>query len=290
VKGLILVSPGLRNLRGTQDRAGDGNDLPYILSLPSQTAVAQYHRKLPEPLNQSPLVMDKSREFAFHQSNQVLFQGARGTSSSVKCTASKLFKLTGIPKSVWIAQSLRLPMVDFLSLLLSSPGHPMLVGQMDGRFSAPGVMNPEHPRATDPYRASSYSLYISELHNYFLRDLHFPEDVLPSYIPTNTDAVSHWNYDHWLHGVIYKQGNVLPDLRLSMMRDPQLQVLLITGWYDLLVPCSFPMYLLAHGLSEAQWKTQVQSVSVPAGHMALMDPIAYPYLENVIEHFVCTTK
>jgi carboxypeptidase C (cathepsin A) len=292
VKGLILVSPGLRNLKGKQDRAGDGNDLPYILSLPSQIAVAQYHRKLPEPLNQSPaLVMDKSREFAFHQYNQVLFQGLRGANSSVKRTASKLSRLTGIPKSVWIAQSLRLSMVDFLSLLLSSPGHPMLVGQMDGRFSAPGVMtDPEHPRATDPYRASSYPLYISELHNYFLSDLHFPKDVLRSYIPTNTDAVSHWNYNHQLHGVMYEQGNVLPDLRLSMMRDPQLQVLLITGWYDLLVPCSFPMYLLAHGLSEAQWKTQVHSVSVPAGHMALMDPIAYLYLENVIEHFVCTTK
>ena len=56
----------------------------------------------------------------------------------------------------------------------------MLLGQMDGRFSAPGRMtDSEHPRETDPYRVFTYALYCSALQKYFSQDLGLPpKDVV----------------------------------------------------------------------------------------------------------------
>lgn len=95
-----------------------------------------------------------------------------------------------------------------------------------------------------------------------------------------------WNFDHVLENKWYKEGNVLPDLRMSLDRDPDLSILLITGWYDLLVPCFIPKFLLLHGLTQKKLNQQVQSVTTPAGHMVFVDHASHLFLANHLKQWV----
>lgn len=188
VRGVVLISPSLRVIHGTQDREGDGNDLPYLLSLPSETAVAHYYQKLSPRFNQMNVnkVAELSYQFATGLYNLVLMQGANigiDPTNRWDPILANLEHLTGIPRQVWMSKSLRLSLGDFISRLLSLPKRPVLIGQMDGRFSCPGKMaDPEHPRTSDPYRMFIYQVFSSKLQEYFSHDLQLPLDSLPPYI------------------------------------------------------------------------------------------------------------
>src|SRR5712692_8580988 len=73
LNGIILISTILNFQTLEFDR---GNDLPYILYLPTYTAIAWYHKKLPADL-QSDLqkAILESRNFAAHEYADALMVG-----------------------------------------------------------------------------------------------------------------------------------------------------------------------------------------------------------------------
>ena len=75
VNGILLVSTVLNFETISFAR---GNDLPYVLYLPTYTAAAWYHKKLPPDLQQLPLaeVMAKAETFADGDYNHALLLGA----------------------------------------------------------------------------------------------------------------------------------------------------------------------------------------------------------------------
>ena len=75
-----------------------GNDLPYILYLPSYTASACYHKKLPKDL-QGDLkkAIAESQNFAFGEYSAALLKGDTLPARERTQIAQKLARYTGIP-------------------------------------------------------------------------------------------------------------------------------------------------------------------------------------------------
>ena len=93
LNGIILISSILNFQTAEFDT---GNDLPYVLYLPTYTAIAWYHKKLPADL-QGDLAkaLEESRNFASHEYADALMGGDNLPASRRRETAQKLSRLTG---------------------------------------------------------------------------------------------------------------------------------------------------------------------------------------------------
>src|ERR1700746_2024602 len=95
LNGIILIS-SILNFQTAQ--FDTGNDLPYILFLPTYTAIAWYHKKLPADLESAGLqkALEESRNFAAHEYTDVLMSGDNLPAARRKEIAAKVSRLTGL--------------------------------------------------------------------------------------------------------------------------------------------------------------------------------------------------
>src|SRR4029077_20231968 len=93
VNGIILVSSVLDF---SSIRFGPGNDRAYPLFLPSYTAAAWYHKKLPPDLQSKPLadVLRESENFASNPYLLALVRGDQLDQNQRKELAGNLARLT----------------------------------------------------------------------------------------------------------------------------------------------------------------------------------------------------
>ena len=122
--GLSARAVQHRAQRDRDDLAGDqfqhdlvrlGNDLPYILFLPSYTATAWYHKALPGDLQALPLkeVYQQAVEFANSEYALALMKGNALSDAERNAVAEKLARLTGLSKEYVEGAKLRMPMWRF---------------------------------------------------------------------------------------------------------------------------------------------------------------------------------
>src|SRR5262249_32819049 len=94
--GIILLSTVL-NFQTINITSG--NDLPYILFLPSYTAAALYHQRLSEDLQKNfSQTLAEVQQFAFNEYAQALMQGDNLDSVQYHNVVDKLSRYTGLPK------------------------------------------------------------------------------------------------------------------------------------------------------------------------------------------------
>src|SRR5688500_20009720 len=85
-------------LNFSKARVNIGNDLAYILFLPTYTATAFYHKRLPGDLQQRPLeeVLAESERFALGEYTHALMQGDRIADADRRSIVQQLARLTGL--------------------------------------------------------------------------------------------------------------------------------------------------------------------------------------------------
>src|SRR5450755_3520261 len=92
LNGIMLISSVLNFGTISFDR---GNDLPYVLFLPTYTATAWYHKKLPADLMASQSkALEESQQFASHEYSLALLKGDTISAEERAQTAQKLARLT----------------------------------------------------------------------------------------------------------------------------------------------------------------------------------------------------
>src|SRR5439155_4351592 len=93
--GIILVSSILNFETADFTR---GNELPYSLFLPTYTATAWYHKRLPADLQSKPLraALDESEAFASNEYPAALARGTALGDGERTATLDKLARLTGL--------------------------------------------------------------------------------------------------------------------------------------------------------------------------------------------------
>ncbi|MFZ0491627.1 MAG: peptidase S10, partial [Acidimicrobiia bacterium] len=138
LNGVILISSVLNFQTIAVDKTTKtfhrGNDLPYLLYLPSYAAAAWYHHKLEDDLQALPLtdVLAEAEAFASGDYMVALWQGDRLLEEDRSRTAAEIARLTGLSPEFVERSDLRIEKFHFLKELLRSDGYTM--GRIDSRY------------------------------------------------------------------------------------------------------------------------------------------------------------
>jgi carboxypeptidase C (cathepsin A) len=236
-----------------------GNDLPYALFLPSYTATAWYHKKLPKDL-QGDLekAIGEARRFAGNEYTVALMKGDKLTAPERANVVRELARLTGLPESFIEEANLRVSMQRFAKELLR--GERKTIGRYDSRLEgvdhdAAGE-NPEY----DPSYASVQGAYTAMFNEYVRTALGYKSDQPYQVL---TDKVQPWNYEKFQNRYV----NVAGMLRDAMSENPNLRVMIANGYYDLATPFAATEYTVSHLGLEPALSDHVSLTYCEAGHM-----------------------
>jgi carboxypeptidase C (cathepsin A) len=257
LNGIILLSSVLNF--GTI-RFDAGNDLPYPLFLPTYTAAAWYHNKLPKDLQSAGLqkAIEESKRFAAGPYTLALFKGDGISAEERAAVVKNLARLTGLSPQFIEASNLRVRAGRFEKELLRDQRH--TIGRYDSRLegvdSDAAGSNPEY----DPSYASVQGAFTAAWNQYVRTDLKFESD-LPYEVLTG--RVNPWSYDDFQNSYV----NVAETLREAMTQNAALKVFVGAGYYDLATPFSTAEYTLAHMALDPKLRDHVSMGYYEAGHM-----------------------
>jgi len=256
LNGIILVSTIL-NFQ-TAD-FNSGNDLPYILYLPTYTAIAWYHKRLPSDL-QADLhkAVQESEDFANGEYTLALMAGDALPNAKHAEVVKKVARLTGLSEDYVERTNMRVEIERFTKELLRSGRR--TVGRIDGRFTgidrdAAGEM-PEY----DPSIAAIMGPYTGALNDYVRGDLKFDSD-LPYEILTG--RVATWSYKPFENRYV----DVGETLRSAMTQNPFLRVFVAKGYYDLATPFFAADYTIDHLGLDPSLRSHISGAYYESGHM-----------------------
>jgi len=278
LNGIILIS-SILNFE-TAD-FNTGNDLPYILYLPTYTAIAWYHKKLPADL-QTDLrkAIEESRSFAVHEYTDALMGGDVLPATRRTDIAQKLSRLTGLSPEYIERSNLRIEIQKFDKELLREQRR--TVGRLDGRFTgidedAAGA-KPEY----DPSLAAIVGPYTAAFNDYVRGDLKFESDLFYEYL---TGRVQPWSFEAYQNRYV----NVAETLRSAMTQNPFLRVFVGKGYYDLATPFFAAEYTFAHLSLDESLRGHLSGGYYEAGHMMYVHLPSLAKLKQDLAQFIQTS-
>ncbi|HEX8172542.1 MAG TPA: peptidase S10 [Thermoanaerobaculia bacterium] len=276
LNGIVLISSILNF--GTA-RFNSGNDLPYELFLPTYTATAWYHKRLPADLQNMPLerVVAESEAFALGEYTAALMKGDRIGDTERRNVVDKLVRLTGLSREYIERTNLRIEISRFDKELLRERRR--TVGRLDSRFigidrDAAGETNDD-----DPSYSAIYGEYTAVLNDYVRRTLKFETD-LPYEILTG--KVWPWSYERFQNQYV----DVGETLRAAMTQNPYLRVMVANGYYDLATPFAATNYTFARMQIEPELRSNVTLHYYAGGHMMYIDRAAHKQLHDDVVSFI----
>ena len=273
LNGLILVS-------GVLDFAtiynNPGNDVPYPLYLPAYTAAAQFHKKLPEDLqNDLTKALAESREFAKGEYASALQKGDSLSADEHKKIAAELARLTGLKPQVIEDNDLRIDGGVFRKQLLHDEG--LVLGAYDARITGrdgdPASPYPDF----DPSDAAVLGPFSAAVNSYVRGELKF-EDDLPYEIIA---SVQPWNY-----GAKNNYASSGNKLAATVNQNPYMKILGLGGRCDLVCPIDTVHYALDHTVLDANYRTNITYAEFDAGHMMYINLPDLQKMQKDLENFL----
>ena len=276
LNGLLLVS-GLIDF-GTI-RTGSTNDLPYSIFLPTLTAVAHFHKRLPADLQQDLHgAMMESRAFASGEYLAALFAGEGLEDGKRKQVASKLSRLTGLSEDIILENRLRISPSMFRKKLLIEDG--LICGRYDGRITGrDGDQSSAYPRFDPSYMAALGPL-AATMNAYVREELAFEND-LPYKVLAN---VFPWKFEENTY------SSTAADLGSAMSKNPHLRVLVMTGRCDLAVPSDAMRFSIDHLEIDPKIKANVSFTEYSSGHMMYLNLPDLKKLGQDVAEFINTSQ
>ena len=267
LNGIMLVSTIL-NFQTA--RFTPGNDLPYILFLPTYTATAWYHQRLDADL-QADLrqTLDEVEAFALGEYTLALMQGDAVSDETRQEIVGKLARYTGLDAAYIERTNLRVNIHRFCKELLREERR--TVGRLDSRYKgfdrdAVGE-NPE----VDPSYSAILGPYASTFNDYIRRELAFESDL--PYEILSFKVFPAWQYAQNQNSYV----NVAESLRQAMSANPALKVHVANGYYDLATPYLATLYTFNHLELDPSLRGNISMSFYEAGHMM------YVHLESLAE-------
>jgi carboxypeptidase C (cathepsin A) len=237
-----------------------GNDLPYMLFLPTYAATAHYHRQLPDALQGLPLadLLDEVRAFALGDYAAALLQGQALPAEEEAQIARRVASYTGVSEDFVLRHNLRVPIFRFTKELLRAQG--LTVGRLDSRFTGADRDRGGEHFEFDPSYAVIQGPYTATFNDYVRRELNFEIDMAYEIL---TDRVHPWSYETFQNAYVY----VAETLRKAMNINPYLQVFVANGYYDLATPFLATEYTFNHLMLPPERREAVSMAYYEAGHM-----------------------
>ncbi len=267
--GVMLISTIL-NFQTA--RFNKGNDLPNQLFLPTYTAIAWYHKKLPPELQKADLrkALKESEEYAQNEYPAVLAKGDRLTEAERKAAIDKLHRLTGLDRAYIDQNDLRIEIQRFTKELRRSDGH--TVGRLDGRLDGVEGLNGAETPQFDPSMTAIRAPYTALFVDYVRTALNYKSD-LQYYILGG--GIGPWDYGA---GGQNQYADTSDALRQAFAKNPYMKLYVGFGYYDLATPYFAAEYTLSHMGLPKTYQNSITRSYFESGHMFY---IHKPSLERV---------
>ena len=259
-----------------------GNEMPYLLTIPSMTAIASYYHKSGDAYATPQMAFNAGADFARGDYVRALFKGNTLTDEERTLVGRKLSKLIGLSMKTILDHNLRITTENFEMLLLKDENR--RIGKLDARISAP------LPDTSIPYSArDDPSLRVNTIMSkdavgkYFRQQLGFPDTSL--YKSVDFDVNGKWKWTSMDAYLGYY--SVLPKLEKALHDNSKLRLLVAGGMYDLATPLYAGKYLLGQSSIPTDRTT---FLSFPTGHSIFQDESALAKLSREVKHFIIGEK
>lgn len=253
-----------------------GNDLPYVLFLPTYAATAYYHGKVNtrRPIQKFLAEVEK---FAAGDYSQALAKGAALSKQQQAQIVEKLAQYTGLSQEYIKQTNLRPVIFRFCKELLRDKRR--TVGRLDSRFLGMDRDAAGEVWESDPSMDAILGPYTAALYDHVRNDLKFESD-LPYEILNG--KVWPWSYaDHENRYV-----NVAETLRHAMCVNPHLKVHVANGFFDLATPYFATQYTFNRLGLEKELQDHISMSYYEAGHMMYVHEPSIKLLKENLANFI----
>ena len=275
LNGIMLVSVVLNFMTV---RFAPGNDLPYLLFLPTYAATARYHGKLgadvPGDLAE---LLAEVEAFAMNEYALALLRGDALPAEERTAIAERLARYTGLSADYIARTNLRIDIHRFVKELLRNQRR--TAGRLDSRYTGIDRDAAGERHEFDPSYALIQGPYTGLLNDYVRRELRFDSD-LPYEILS--DRVQPWKFDEHQNSYV----NVGETLRQAMSMNPHLRVFVANGYYDLATPYLATRYTFDHLELDESLRGNVTMSYYEAGHMMYIHDPSLAQLRNDLAAFL----
>lgn len=277
LNGIMLVSVVLNFQTILFDA---GNDLPFLVYLPSYALTARYHKKLSARLQKMPekTFLEEVRAFAEGPYATALFKGSRLDAKSRAEVIAKLSEYTGLSEEYIDGANLRIEIMRFAKQILRSEGQ--VVGRFDSRITGIDGDDSGENFESDPSFDIVHGVYSACLNQFVRADLNYESDL--PYEILSFKVFPKWRYDSFENSYV----NTAEMLRTAMQKNPHMKVLVANGKYDLATPFFATEYTFDHLGVRDNLEQNVTHTYFDAGHMMYMDKKSLVSLSKDIQNFV----
>lgn len=272
--GLMLISSVL-NFQTINFSAG--NDLPYILFLPTYTATALYHHKLsPELQQDEKKTLAEVEHFAFNEYTQALMYGNHLEKDKRDAVVDKLALYTGLPKDYIDRSNLRIHIFRFAKELLKDERR--TIGRFDSRLKGIDSDLCDDIFEFDPSFENIVGAFTATFNNYIRKDLNWKHDDEYKIIAN----VQPWDYSSATNQFL----DVADKLRDVMSKNTMLDVFVASGYCDLATPYFATEYTFSHLGLDPSLRDHVTLETYEGGHMMYLYHPSLVKLKSDLSRFV----
>ncbi|WKN41659.1 S10 family peptidase [Tunicatimonas pelagia] len=275
LNGLMLIS-SILNFQTA--RFTKGNDLPYILFLPTYAAIAWYHDQLPNRPDALEPFLREVEEFAMGDYASALMLGDQLPEDQKNQIINKLHQYTGLSKEYLERIHYRIHISRFVKELRRDEG--ITVGRLDGRMTGVDYDDAGEFYEFDPsYSATIYGPYTTAINSYLKAELDYEND-LPYEILTG--RVRPWSYSNVENEFL----NVAETLRSAMSKNPFLKIHVFNGYYDLATPYFATDYTFNHMFLDEKLTNNVSMSFYESSHMMYIHQPSLVKMKQQVDQFI----
>jgi carboxypeptidase C (cathepsin A) len=262
-----------------------GNDRPYAVYLPGYAAVAWYHHMLPQQSAALEPFLTEVRAFAAGPYAAALLKGDALGDAERDAVVQKMHEYTGLSVDYLKAANLRVSEVEFAHELLKAQRKTL--GRLDGRFTGPTQDLRAKETDYDPQSSAISAAYAATFLDYYHGELKFGQGE--SYRTTNFGIAAKWKWTHNTPQGEQPMVNTGVDLAEAIVKDANLKVLVLNGYYDLATPFSGTEYVMAHLGLPPGLGTRIEMKYYEAGHMMYVHPPSIAKMKRDLDEFIDAT-
>lgn len=259
-----------------------GDDLSYILYVPSYAATACYHKVLTNCGPDLNTFLQEARKFASTEYALALLKGDAIPAAEKTELAAKLSRFTGLSPEYLAKANLRVPLPRFMAELQRSRG--LGTGRLDSRFSSPMVDLLTEYGETDPQSDAISGAYVAAFNGYVREELKYmPEKDFHIF----AEGANQWDWKHDGGSFGFPGApNVEGDLINAMQTNQHLKVQVENGLYDMATPFFGSEYTVQHlGLPDGM-QGRIKLDYYDAGHMMYIHEPDLAKLHDNVASFI----
>ncbi|HEX8670021.1 MAG TPA: peptidase S10 [Allosphingosinicella sp.] len=252
-----------------------GNDMPYILYLPSMAAAAYHHRKASGATSLEGFV-DEARAFAAGPYAAALMKGQKLQGEERASVRRELARFTGLSEKFLEEANLRVTDQRFYKELLRDRG--LTIGRLDARYTGRDYDNAGETPDNDPSFYGIDAGFTAALNAWVRDGLKFKTDRHYSTI----GGVKEWDWK-LSDGEDEYYKSVAPYVGRAMRENSGLRVLVAQGYFDFATPFFGAEYSLTrNGFPQERIEYQYYQ----SGHMMYVHDPDRAKLSRDIRNFI----